>query len=352
MAQIDLNDFNREIECIYDEEKYSVRDNGAVLRHPREGKRTRIRPTDNQWTLGKLNQKTGYLEIASVRVHRVVATAFHGTPASKKHIVDHIDTNRQNNRPDNLRWLTRLENALNNPITRKRIEFVCGSIEAFLDNPALLRQSSVDSNFKWMRAVTPQEAQACKENLHLWAESDKKPSGGSLGEWVFQPKSNSPQKKKTVPIFQPKSNSPQEKKTVPIFYSHNHNVVMAKTPGAVQINWRIPAEFPCCPSTPGENPIKVYADQLNVGSIFAQNHITKSKVLKTAISQDSKTLWVMCEMPIDSIKPWSLAEITYEDSLYIHKSLGQFFTEEGVEKQFCLAQGLQWTGGDTFDDYC
>ena len=63
---VSLEDFNQEIKCDYKEENYSVRDNGAVLRHSPTDKRTR--PTDNKWTFGKLNIKTGYLEIASVRI--------------------------------------------------------------------------------------------------------------------------------------------------------------------------------------------------------------------------------------------------------------------------------------------
>ena len=56
-----------------------------------------------------------------VRVHQIVATAFHGSPEDQNMVIDHIDTNRCNNRPENLRWVTRLENVLNNPVTRKRI---------------------------------------------------------------------------------------------------------------------------------------------------------------------------------------------------------------------------------------
>lgn len=37
----EINDFNRELECLYKDERYSVRDNGAVMRHCREGKRQR-----------------------------------------------------------------------------------------------------------------------------------------------------------------------------------------------------------------------------------------------------------------------------------------------------------------------
>ena len=174
----DVNDFKQEIECIYKDEKYSVRDNGAVFRYPRDGKRPR--KYDNFWTFGKPNDKHGYMEIASVRVHIIVATAFHGPKPTKEHVVDHIDTNRRNNRPDNLRWVTRLENALDNPITRKRIIMRCGSIEAFLANPSLLQESDVTPDFSWMRTVTGAEAQVSKERLLAWAESEKQTSGGAL----------------------------------------------------------------------------------------------------------------------------------------------------------------------------
>ncbi len=134
---VSIDDYKEVKDCIYKEEHYSVRDNGAVMRHPREGKR--IRKDDNVWTFGKPNDITGYMEIAGQRVHRIVAFAFHGNPPTDQHVVDHIDTNRRNNRPGNLRWLTRLENALNNPITRARIENLCGSIEVFLADPSILR---------------------------------------------------------------------------------------------------------------------------------------------------------------------------------------------------------------------
>ena len=181
-------DFSQEVECTYEGELYSVRDNGAVLKHSQVGKRPR--PTDNQWTFGKLNIKKGYLEIASVRVHRIVATAFHGEPSTKEHVVDHIDTNKQNNRPENLRWLTRLENVLNNPITVKRIEIVCGcSIEEFLADPSKLRHKfNKDPNYEWMCTVSKEDAQLGYERMLKWANSDEKPTGnGSLGKWIYNP---------------------------------------------------------------------------------------------------------------------------------------------------------------------
>ncbi|MFN8294847.1 MAG: HNH endonuclease signature motif containing protein [Chitinophagales bacterium] len=174
----------REEICTYKGEKYSVRDNGEILRHPRDGKKPR--PKDNQWTFGKPNQN-GYMHFNSEVIHRIVAYAFLGEPPSKQHIVDHLDTNRQNNRPENLRWLTKLENIINNPITVKKIIICCGSIEAFLKDPSILKKyEKEDQNFGWMRNVSPEEAQISLDRLLEWAKSDKIPTGGTLGDWIFK----------------------------------------------------------------------------------------------------------------------------------------------------------------------
>ena len=185
----DIDNFTREVECIYKDERYAVRDNGAVFRYPREGKRPR--KYDNFWTFGKPNVVHGYMEIASVRIHIIVATAFLGPKPTKEHVVDHIDTNRRNNRVENLRWVTRLENILDNSITRKRIILRCGSIEAFLANPSMLRENELPPDLRWMRTVTNAEAQVSKKRFLEWAESDKEPSGVSLDAWVFDPSEKS-----------------------------------------------------------------------------------------------------------------------------------------------------------------
>lgn len=324
---ISLSDFVIESECVYKDERYSVRDNGAVFRYPLDGKRTR--PTDNNWTFGKLNSKTGYLEIASVRIHRIVATAFHGQPITKEHVVDHIDTNKQNNRPDNLRWVTRLENILLNPITARRIELVCGSVEAFLDNPSKFRDKFQEPNYEWMCTVSVQEAQSSKTRLLAWAESDKPLQGGTLGGWIYN---------RSLPKVQIEE--------LPEFTN-------SLTQNAKQKNWKTPTEFPCCPQDIGNNPIKSYVANLKVEKVFSQNQYTKSIVENFATSKDESILWIMCKNNEDgAIKPYSLAEISYQNDYFIHNSLGSFFQKDGAEKQFTLLQGLEWTRGDTFDDYC
>ncbi|MBX2968204.1 MAG: HNH endonuclease [Cyclobacteriaceae bacterium] len=321
--------FKREVECLYKEERYSVRDNGAVFRHSREGKRPR--PTDNQWTFGKANDMTGYMEVASVRVHIIVATAFHGERSTKVYVVDHIDTNRRNNRPENLRWLTRLENAISNPVTRKKIEFVCGcSVEEFLSNPSKYRDRFQEPNFSWMRTVSAEEAKACLENMQGWVRSDKRPSGGSLGEWVFKS------------VLQNSNIGPTPELTE------------SKTVNAVQRNWQMPSEFPCCPLEYEGEPVATYVEKLKAGSIFCRNGVYSSLVFKSALSTDRQSLYVVTQSVENesTIKPWALAKVTHEGGLFVHTNLGSFFTQQGAEKQFCLAQGLEWTGGDSIDDYC
>lgn len=352
-----LNDFQDEKECVYKEERYSARDNGAVLRHPRIGKRPR--PNDSKWTFGKLGAK-GYLYISSESVHRVIATAFHGNSPTSNHVVDHIDTNRQNNRPGNLRWLTRLENVLLNPITVKRIEVACGSLEAFLANPSSLTHLGLDPNFKWMRKVNPEESRACLDRMHLWAKSDTQPSGrGALGEWIFKSSSkkasHEPLKMfgSNVESIAPQNLVVREQKNPQEVFLAMPQLTSAITPGAAQQNWRTPSEFPSCPQVEVDEPIKTYSAKLIAGEVFSQNVYSTFKVLESAVIHEGSTIYVMCKQTAeDAIKPWSLAKVTYEQGLYIHSNVGTFFTKDGAEKQFCLARGLEWTGGETFDEFC
>lgn len=167
MRLVDI--FEKEAECDYRNEHYSVRDNGAVMRFPKENKKRRS--IDGVWTFGSLDIVNGYRLIGGERVHRIVATAFLGPAPTTKHVVDHIDTNKQNNRPENLRWVTRLENIILNPITRKRIEDLCGRpIEEVLDNMSILHSINIPNSFAWMHTVTKEESLATLKRFNNWVE--------------------------------------------------------------------------------------------------------------------------------------------------------------------------------------
>jgi len=71
----------------------------------------------NYKTVKLRDWKKGY--VRSYPVHRLVAETFLPNPENKPQ-VDHIDTNPANNRLDNLRWTTNLENQ-RNPLTLHRI---------------------------------------------------------------------------------------------------------------------------------------------------------------------------------------------------------------------------------------
>lgn len=349
----DIDCFEKEVECVYKEERYSVRDNGAVFRHPRDGKR--LRKYDGFWTFGIPNETYGYMEIASIRVHIIVATAFHGSKPTKEYIVDHIDTNRRNNRPDNLRWVTRLENALENPITRKRIILCCGSIEAFLANPSMLRESDVSSDFRWMRTVTDAEAKVSKERLLAWAESDKQPQGGRLGEWLYSDR-----------FLQ--SDSENSEQTTDVNEKETLNVMQSLTPGAVQKIYfpnDKPNEYPCTPQKYSGSPLMAYATNLIEGAVFWRNNNRDREyvVVKYGFSKDGQSLYVMTKsayvwreqangdtvtVPIIELGKdeyreeelnYQIGKICYKDNVFVHKRVeAGFMPKEYLDELFrkCL----------------
>lgn len=346
---MEIDIFTRTKECVYKGNAYVVRDNGAVFRRAKN----KIYKNDNCWSFGRLNHKNGYLYLGSARVHRIVAMAFLGEPPTKEHIIDHIDTNRQNNRPENLRYLTRLENAILNPFTCQKIIYYCGSIKAFLENPKILREKILvneSENFQWMRQVTKEETQNCLKNLEylfLQREQTKKEhssKSNGIGEWIYK----SPYPKNTQSMQTSKSSIQDDDDT------------QALSPAnARQRNWITPSEFPLCPNTKESNPLEAYMKNMQEGKIFAFDKHKKSVILEFALLQENATqkinenaLLVLCKFEPQNIKAYSLAKVIYENDCFIHISLGTYFEENGGRKYFTIAQGLEWEGGEVFDDYC
>lgn len=363
-----LSCFTETRECDYKGRHYSVRDNGSICRHPRKG--ARVSRLDNTWTFGTKDSKTGYMLYGGVRVHQIVATAFYGVPEDPNMVVDHIDTNRCNNRPENLRWLTRLENVLNNPYTRKRIEFLCGSIEAFLKDPSRLRQTSSDPNIAWMRTVSKEEAAKCLKNLDRWKEEDKsrdayQQSGRStgIGEWIFEDHNENSDdgfgqswdtdwsKREYKSDYQRHiENVEAENQRI---YEEQHGLKDSLTPGAKQFNWVVQSAFPLCPTERSSEPLRDYLSKLKKGALFCHNDLYESFVHEADISDDGNILAVIATSAhVKGESGYVLTVIKYENGYFIHENQGSFYGEMGAEKYFTLALGREWTGGEVFDDYC
>ena len=344
---IDINNFKVEVSCEYKGEIYSVRDNGAIMRHPKKG--CRIRPLDNKWTFGTKNENNGYMFFASnIRVHQVVASAFWGHQKSEGMVVDHKDTNRCNNRAENLHWVTKLENVLNNPITRRRIINICGSIAAFLDNPTLLRESTADPNFTWMRTVSEEEAAKCKSNLERWSNEDADfvsiSQGKGIGEWIykdFQSK-NIRQDWSQFSTQTPNVYDQQEEMTSPLLEE-------SLTSNAMQEDWRTPTEFPLCPID--TLSLETYYSSLEIGKVFSNNTYGTNTIIRFAISDDRQRICIATHNP-EGFKQWYITYVYILNDKYIHKNGGSFFEEKGALKTITLFQGKEWTGGDCIDDYC
>ena len=147
----DIDNFNAEKTCIYKDESYSVRDNGAVLRHSKEN--SKKRKIDEIWTFGNIDGK-GFLRIGGEKINRIVATAFYGNPKSEQYVVFHKNYNSQDNRACNLAWVSKFEFKILQPNIQSQLRMITGKkIEELLSDVSIFR--TIDApNLLWMSNVT------------------------------------------------------------------------------------------------------------------------------------------------------------------------------------------------------
>lgn len=308
-------DYEKEVRCTYDGRNYLVRDNGAIFRIARNP--SRMSKWDEVWTFG-VKAQNGYKFLGgTVRVHRVVCTAFYGPAPRPDMVVDHKDTNRCNNRPENLQWVYRLENSLKNPNTRRRIIFHCGSIEAFIRNPSLLRDKVAQTDTSWMRPVTKDEAEACLAHLKEWEQMDemaKSSSGEGIGEWIFQPKNRG----RSISSF---SISPHSE--LDDYYRKQCNSPMWE---CRVLNHTEAALFPSAPSvsTSESSVIEEYAQNLQPGTDYILSRYYKLIVSEVKSFDGGSKLRILAERtPAQSIG-WYVFEIWTDGEALYHKKIGSF----------------------------
>jgi hypothetical protein len=86
----------------------------------------------------------------SRRVHNVICTAFHGPKPSPAHVVNHIDFNKSNNKPENLEWVTQRENVQHSlPMKKPTIAYNRKKVAQFtIDNAFIKEYNSVSQASK------------------------------------------------------------------------------------------------------------------------------------------------------------------------------------------------------------
>lgn len=350
-----IDDYILERTCTYKGESYRVRDNGSVYRQPRpEG---RQRKDDGKWTFGEKNETNGYMYIGQHRVHIIVATAFLGENDSKVYVVDHIDTNRCNNRAENLRWLTRLENALLNEDTCRKITYLCGGdIMKFVNNPSCLRELASDPDISWMRTVSAEEAKAAFARVQAM--------------WVNQPRSlHSEQRKENEELKRREqaeamgwnrtqnNNQHFTAPKQPIYSTPDPIFTKAVYPAtALQKNWKTPTEFLCCPTESTETPLQDYYNNLAIGKIFTKNRYGMYAILDFVMLNNDNEILVATKSCQDNgfggAMSYGLSKIYHSGVQFLHESIRTFYSEDGVREQFTLLQGKEWDGPDNIDNYC
>ena len=355
---VDINEYTRETTCEYKGEVYSVRDNGAVMRHIREGKKSR--KLDNVWTFGTKDKTRGYMMISSHRVHIIVAKAFIPGNEDGKMVVDHIDTNRCNNRVENLRWLTKLENVLLNEATLKRVTFLCGGdINKFIENPSCLQDlTGNNQDIMWMRTVTAEEAKRAIEHISAWAkrpissfkvmkESEKTKD---LKDWFkkYEIKDINPffgnsqvekQRTSTEETNRDKEGWEEIQRALtaplagqseyknPMMKESEEREIFAKekkeslTKGTFQIGFYEKMQFPLCPKdvTGG---LESYANVLQTGDVIA---ISEKGEEYTIASLGWTTEWDTIQVKLENNvnRKYFYIHIKYEEGAFVH-SVGEY----------------------------
>lgn len=318
-----IDQYGREIEVEFEGEKYLVRDNGAVCRKHRPGHHKNS--FDETWTFGTPNQN-GYMCIASKSIHRIVAFAFLGDPPSKNDVVDHIDRNRTNNRIENLRWVSLLDNSLRHPSFRNQIIAAYGSLNQFFDDPRSAKD--LDPSNAWLRSISKEDAARSRDQLIRWTESDGFRTYGVLSNRVHGNRAPLPPPRPPEPIPE----------------------IQSLTPMAVQRRWKTPTEFPGCPNELGQNPLGEYAGNLRPEAVFSRDRYKESWVVMAELGES--LLSVLVESKEEhAIKPWAVAKVTFENGKFVHEGMGTFFDLNGAKKTHYGLLGISFSV-ESYDDYC
>ena len=131
--------------------------------------------------------------------------------------------------------------------------------------------------------------------MKRWSEwaakpvEERKHKGQGVGEWIYEDE-------KTV---KPVSNRPryagpyvswaEDKAAVEEINRQQHELDYglkdSLTPGAKQLNWKTPTEFPMIPTEISSTPLQDYLSRLTKGAIYTRSHWGESPVYDAAMAE-------------------------------------------------------------------
>ena len=119
----------------------------------------------------------------------------------------------------------------------------------------------------------------------------------------------------------------------------------------IVVELRLPTKFYCYPHRVSSSPLQTYYDNAKLGMLFASNKYSKPFVFDKAMSLNKQSFVIMGKDIYGAVKPWVVYTVSWNGRDYSHRVQAHFDYQSAL-KNFTLAQGKEWNGGDTLSDEC